>query len=146
MSLDLWPEGRPEWASGYIAGRPLDDEHWLIVIPLTFGRARLNVAEPGYAGNASVEHWCMDSPADAIAAWLAWPEPPTGWNRHQRRDGVHEYPGYRPGDAVVYQPQGGRPEDGEVVRVTDDYVFVLYRGDTTPKATHPADLTRALPR
>lgn len=89
----LWPAGRPSWCEGYLAGKPLDDgSEWLIVIPLTFGRARLNVCEPGPAGDASLEHWCLDTPADAIAAWLAWPETPARWNRHQRRDRVLEWP------------------------------------------------------
>lgn len=44
---------------------------------------------------------------------------------------------------VIYQPYPGAPtQDGTVVRVTKTgLVFVLYRGDTTAKATHPDDLT-----
>lgn len=57
----------------------------------------------------------------------------------------------RIGDGVVYRPvnqwgrpaPGTRPEDGVIVRVNDTYVFVLYRGDTTAKATHPNHLTFA---
>lgn len=57
----------------------------------------------------------------------------------------------RIGAAVVYQPinqhgrtaPGTRPEDGVIARVNDVYVFVLYRGDTTPKATHPNHLNFA---
>lgn len=38
----------------------------------------------------------------------------------------------------------GRPEDGEIVRVSDLYVFVLFVGDRTPKATPPGALTLLL--
>lgn len=85
----LWPTGQPAWAVGYLAAKPLEDGEWLTVVPLTFGRARLCVST---SGNASLEHWCLDSPAEAIAAWLAWPATPTRWNRHQRRDLVLEWP------------------------------------------------------
>lgn len=97
MPLDeyLFPAGRPTWAEGYIAAKPIEDEGdptaqlWLTVVPLTFGRARLCVAT---AGNASVEHWCMSSPGYALLCWLLWPREVVGWNRHQRRDGVLEWP------------------------------------------------------
>ncbi len=42
---------------------------------------------------------------------------------------------------VVYNPGHGRPEeDGEIVRVSDLYVFVAFVGDRTPKATPPGAL------
>lgn len=45
------------------------------------------------------------------------------------------------GAGVVYRPFAGAPaEDGEIVRVSDSMVFVLYVGDRTPKATRPEDL------
>jgi hypothetical protein len=45
------------------------------------------------------------------------------------------------GDAVVYRPRhGGRAEDGVVVGKNDHFVFVLYHGDGTAKATSPEDL------
>jgi hypothetical protein len=45
------------------------------------------------------------------------------------------------GAGVVYNPGHGRPEeDGEIVRVSDLYVFVLFVGDRTPKATPPGAL------
>lgn len=47
-----WPHGKPEWAGGYVIGRRLDGEQWLVVSRLTFGRARLAVAT---ADNACVE-------------------------------------------------------------------------------------------
>jgi hypothetical protein len=51
---------------------------------------------------------------------------------------------FRAGDAVVYLPyDGATAEDGVVVRTNETYVFVLYRGDDTPKATRPEDLTLA---
>lgn len=48
---------------------------------------------------------------------------------------------------VIYRPHPDAPaEDGEIVRVTaTGTVFVLYRGDKTPKATRPADLTPGAP-
>jgi hypothetical protein len=50
-----------------------------------------------------------------------------------------------PGLPVVYRPHPDAPaEDGTVVRVSPGgMVFVLYRGDTTAKATRPADLEEA---
>ena len=40
------------------------------------------------------------------------------------------------GDGVIYRPYpGARTEDGQIVRVNTRWVFVLYRGDATPKAT-----------
>jgi hypothetical protein len=42
-------------------------------------------------------------------------------------------------------PGHGRPEDGEIVRVSDLYVFVLFVGDRTPKATPPGALTLLAP-
>lgn len=41
-----WPDGKPEWANGYIIGRRLDLYRWLVVIPLVGGRARLSVCDP----------------------------------------------------------------------------------------------------
>lgn len=53
---------------------------------------------------------------------------------------------FHPGDGVVYRSFPGAPaEDGTVVRCTDSLVFVLYRGDTTPKATPPSMLSRVSP-
>lgn len=102
----LWPAGQPSWAEGYLAAKPPDDTgEWLTVVPLTFGRARRCVATPDCA---SLEHWCLDSPAEAIAAWLAWPEPPTRWNRHQRRDGVLEWPDGRTEPTSFTCPRCGR--------------------------------------
>ncbi len=46
----------------------------------------------------------------------------------------------RIGAGVVYHPGHGAPEDGEIVRVSDLYVFVLFVGDRTPKATPPGAL------
>lgn len=48
------------------------------------------------------------------------------------------------GAGVVYHSGHGRPEDGEIVRVSDLYVFVLFVGDRTPKATRPEDLVHGL--
>lgn len=46
------------------------------------------------------------------------------------------------GAGVVYQPypEAAR-EDGAIIRVTDRYVFVHYRGDAGPKATAAECLT-----
>ena len=55
------------------------------------------------------------------------------------------HPDFKPGDWVIYRPShGGEAEDGEVIRVTDDLVMVLYCGDRTPKATRPEDLVHGL--
>ena len=50
------------------------------------------------------------------------------------------HPDFKPGDWVIYYPGYGEREDGEVIRVTDGLVMVLYSGDRTPKATRPEDL------
>lgn len=53
---------------------------------------------------------------------------------------------FKEGDWVVYRPFPGAPaEDGRVVGVVDRYVHVLYKGDTTPKATDPSDLEFGCP-
>jgi hypothetical protein len=45
------------------------------------------------------------------------------------------------GHGVVYRSYpGANGEDGTITSVNDSYVFVLYAGGTTPKATRPADL------
>lgn len=49
------------------------------------------------------------------------------------------------GAGVVYNPGYGEPEDGEIVRVSDLYVFVVFAGDRTPKATPPGALTLLAP-
>jgi hypothetical protein len=85
----LWPKGKPRWADGYTAGKPLGNGEWLIVHPLALQRGRLSVMTEH---NASVEHWCMDSELDALIAWIEWPRPPERWNRHQHRDGRQEHP------------------------------------------------------
>lgn len=48
------------------------------------------------------------------------------------------------GSGVVYRPhERAKPEDGVITRIHGDIVFVLYRGDLTPKATRPQDLELA---
>jgi len=49
------------------------------------------------------------------------------------------------GAGVVYNPGHGAREDGEIVAVSDLYVFVRYTGDRTPKATPPGALTLLAP-
>ena len=51
----------------------------------------------------------------------------------------------RIGAGVVYNPGHGAREDGEIVRVSDLYVFVLFDGDRAPKATPPGALTLLAP-
>jgi hypothetical protein len=48
------------------------------------------------------------------------------------------------GAGVVYNPRPGTydsAEDGEITGTSDAYVFVLYVGDRSPKATRAEDLT-----
>jgi hypothetical protein len=52
------------------------------------------------------------------------------------------------GSRVVYVPEldaGTAPEEGTIVRINRRYVFVLYDGTTTPKATAPHLLNWAGP-
>jgi hypothetical protein len=44
------------------------------------------------------------------------------------------------GRKVAYRAHGLPPEEGEIVRVTDSYVFVHYGTDAQAKATQPEDL------
>jgi hypothetical protein len=45
------------------------------------------------------------------------------------------------GELVVYTPYGGgRPEIGQITGVQGRWVFVLYVGDLTSKATMPQDI------
>jgi hypothetical protein len=48
------------------------------------------------------------------------------------------------GAAVVYRSHPGAPaEDGDIVRVSDRFVFVRFVGDRHPKACRAEDLTVA---
>lgn len=79
----------PAWAVGYWAVRPLDDDvHWLALMPLTSGRARVAVCTPGGPG----EHWCYPDPADAVSCFGTYPDITPGWSRHMHPDGRMEYP------------------------------------------------------
>lgn len=44
------------------------------------------------------------------------------------------------GAGVVYRPAHGAAEDGAIVGVNEQYVFVQYVGDRAPKATRSEDL------
>jgi len=46
----------------------------------------------------------------------------------------------RIGRIVKYLPGTDRAEVGEITAVSSDWVFVMYAGDTTSKATRPEDL------
>lgn len=49
-------------------------------------------------------------------------------------------------DWVIYRPYpGAQAEDGRVTKVGETLVHVLYKGDTTAKATHPKDLEFGCP-
>ena len=49
------------------------------------------------------------------------------------------------GAGVVYNPGHGRPEDGQIVRVSDQNAYEVFAGDRTPKATPPGALTLLAP-
>ena len=49
------------------------------------------------------------------------------------------------GDRVVYRSGGAPDETGLITEVRDPYVFVLYTGDRTAKATHPQSLDLVTP-
>jgi hypothetical protein len=57
----------------------------------------------------------------------------------------HEDAKHYLGQEVVYKRPGVRPERGTIEGVNDAYVFVLFLGDRTAKATSAADLTFAAP-
>lgn len=48
---------------------------------------------------------------------------------------------FHEGQSVVYRSGTTDQEEGYVVRTNERYVFVLYRGDLTPKATSADDLS-----
>lgn len=84
----------PPWATGYIAVRPLDDDHWLVLMQLIpipgtgQDRTRIAVATEHGVG----EHWCYTDGVAGILEFVSWPQPPTYWSRHMRPDGTFEYP------------------------------------------------------
>lgn len=102
---ELWPDGRPQWAEGDLAAKRIEGGEWLVLRPLLFG-ASLCVCGEGCAG---IEVWqfnesasLVDStlfpiglPPSAYRAWRDWPAPPTGWSRHQLRDGSRVWPDRR---------------------------------------------------
>lgn len=53
---------------------------------------------------------------------------------------------FKPGDGVVYRPHpNAQDEDGDVVRVTEQFVFVRFVGDRQAKAVAPSLLEHAHP-
>jgi hypothetical protein len=44
----------PDWTKQYALARPLDDGTYLVVMPLTFGRARVAIAPDRWSLG---EHW-----------------------------------------------------------------------------------------
>ena len=75
-------------ANGYVMGTPMADGRWWCLLPLTFGRFRIVIAEDIFTAG---EHWCYDDNLAAILSYYRGPDvPPTGWKRHMRPDGTFE--------------------------------------------------------
>ena len=59
---------------------------------------------------------------------------------------IYKTSDFEVGDWVIYRSHPDAPaEDGRVYSVSEEYVFVLYKGDTIPKATRPSDLEFGCP-
>jgi hypothetical protein len=85
---ELFPDGIEPWFNGDIAARRLEGDEWLVVRPMIYS-FRVAVMS---AGNASIEHWCYGSTAEALVCWVTYPEIVPNWKRHQRRDRTMERP------------------------------------------------------
>lgn len=88
MTDELFPDGIHDWMKGDIAARQLEGDEWLVVRPMLYSY-RLAVMNEG---NASIEHWCYGSLAEALVTWVLYPEIAPNWKRHQRRDRTMERP------------------------------------------------------
>lgn len=92
--LNPGDDGFPPWATGYLAVRHLDDDHWLVLMRLIpipgmdQERTRIAIATADGPG----EHWCYTDGVQGIFDFAMWPHPPTYWSRHMRPDGTFEYP------------------------------------------------------
>lgn len=54
---------------------------------------------------------------------------------------IHKTSDFEVGDWVIYRSHPDAPaEDGEVTKISDQYVYVRYRGDLDSKATYASDL------
>jgi hypothetical protein len=85
-----FPEGWNPIDDGYIAGRPMDDGRWWCLMPLTFGRNRIVIAEDQFSVG---EHWCYSDPTVGLANWALGPDhEPEGWSRHMHANGMLEWP------------------------------------------------------
>ncbi len=64
-----------------IAEADLGDGRYIHVVPMTFGKARLNV---GHQDHFYDDGWCYASPIAALMAAVAWDGEgePDGWHRH----------------------------------------------------------------
>src|SRR5262245_26947778 len=68
--LIKFPQGWKPEDAGYVLGQEMDDGRWWCVMPLTFGRLRIVIAEDQYTAG---EHWCYSNPGLAIANWANGP-------------------------------------------------------------------------
>ncbi len=64
------------------------------------------------------------------------------YDRHAHISKTNYKQDFKPGQRVIYYPNHGAEEKGEIVRQSDDprLWFVLYDGDTGPKATKGCEL------
>lgn len=89
MSDTLFPNGQPDFLDDRdLAARHLNGDEWLVIRPMITSM-RLAVMT---ADDASVEHWCFNTPTQAVAAWSLYPHIPAWWTRHWHRDNTVSYP------------------------------------------------------
>lgn len=127
---------------GSVYYRPIDDQHAIVVYPMTFGKARLCLAERD--GPNVLDGFCYASPERALEAAAVWTgdgDPLDGWLRNpqtgrRRVDGdpAKEYGRYdKPFDRKLAYNRAGEPitfleyarlqtEDPEYYRVALDVI------------------------
>jgi len=88
VTAEPFPDGHEYWMEGDIAARKLDGDEWLVIRPMILSLRLAVMTE----GDASVEHWCFTTLADAFVAWCLYPQVPQVWTRHIDRNGDHEWP------------------------------------------------------
>lgn len=85
---DRFPDDWDPTNEGYLAGRPMADGRYWCLMPLTFGRNRIVIAEDQFTVG---EHWCFSDPLRGLQQWALGPDhAPEGWTRHMLPDGSFE--------------------------------------------------------
>jgi hypothetical protein len=83
-----FPEGWDAKDEGYLGAIPMEDGRMWCLMPLTFGRVRIVIAEDQFTAG---EHWCYSDYMVGLLNWNLGPDhTPEGWSRHMLPDGTFE--------------------------------------------------------